>query len=105
VKLRTSGWALIIACRRVLCGSSVYVHRKWSSSLAGTGGTVLFVATKVGAGPLFVDFAGGRVAVATEDRILNITVVGDTESFLDGKCKYLEVSRRALIGGLQLRHR
>lgn len=69
---------MIIACRRVLCGSSVYVHRKWSSSFAGTGGaTALFVATRVGAEPLFVDFTGGRVAVATEDRMVNIAVVED----------------------------
>jgi hypothetical protein len=84
----------------------VYVHRKWWSSLAGTGGTALFVAIKVGAGPLFVDFAGGRVAVATEDRIVNITVVGDTESFLDWEMQIFGGEQtRALIGGLQLRHR
>ena len=27
----TSGYALIIACRRVLCGSSVYDQKNWSS--------------------------------------------------------------------------
>lgn len=32
--LRTSGWALIIACRLERCGSSVYVQKKWSSTKA-----------------------------------------------------------------------
>ena len=98
---------MIIACRRVLCGSSVYVHRKWSSSLAVTGGaTALFFATKVGAGPLFVSFVDGRVAVATEDRIVNVAVVGDTECCVNEECKIFGGEEmQALIGGLLLRHR
>lgn len=32
---RTSGWALIIACLLVRCGSSVYDQKNWSHSKCG----------------------------------------------------------------------
>jgi len=63
---------LIIACRRVRCGSSVYVQRKWSSSFFGGADAAALFSDLAGAAPLFVGFAGGMVAVATEDRIVAV---------------------------------
>ena len=36
----TSGWALIMACRRERCGSSVYVQKNLSSIEEGSGGGI-----------------------------------------------------------------
>jgi hypothetical protein len=76
-----------MACRRVLCGSSVYVHRKWSSTLVGTaaGATVLFFAARVGAEPLFTGVGDSRVAVATEDRIMSNCGCGRDGECVSGK--------------------
>lgn len=38
---RTSGWALIIACRLERCGSSVYVQKNWSSTIDSGGATLV----------------------------------------------------------------
>jgi hypothetical protein len=75
----TSGCALIMAIRRVLCGSSVYVQKKWSCSFSAFGSSCF--------SPLTVKLRGtgsldGTVAVETEDRI-----VGGCEKQLRKVCE------------------
>jgi hypothetical protein len=60
---------LIIAIRRVLCGSSVYVQKKWSCSFSIFGSCCFSPLTVK---PRLTGFLGGTVAVVTEDRILAI---------------------------------
>ena len=71
----TSGWAFMIACLRVRCGSSVYVQKKsWSlTSRSSEGGASLLVMSSSGScfNPATVLLRGARVVtVDMEDGIL-----------------------------------
>jgi hypothetical protein len=57
----------MIAIRRVLCGSSVYVQKKWSCSFSIFGSSCFSALT---AKLRLAGFLDGTVAVVTEDRIL-----------------------------------
>jgi hypothetical protein len=57
----------MIAIRRVLCGSSVYVQKKWSCSFLACGSSCFSALTVKLRGTGSFD---GTVAVETEDRIL-----------------------------------
>lgn len=64
----TSGWALIIACRLDLCGSSVYVQKKWSYGSGG--GALTDDSASLAASPLAADTRRcGVEAVVTTDGI------------------------------------
>jgi len=63
----TSGCALIMAIRLVLCGSSVYVQKKWSCPSSSTGSSCFSALTVK---PQVAGCLDGTVAVEAEDRIV-----------------------------------
>lgn len=68
----TSGCALIIACRRVLWGSSVYVQKKWSASLCpstGFGIAVSFSVLEIALAATVSDCMPEVTTVETEERM------------------------------------
>ena len=68
--LSTSGCALIIACRRDLCGSSVYVQKKRSASFESSGEICSCLRDCFFSIEILVDVGRISVAVVAEEGII-----------------------------------